>query len=153
MAKQKQTQTIKQDRPLAQTAAKERLSCDLTLDEQRERGAELAQLLDELDLAEAEKESVTKRHKAAVDAVASRVSDMATIVRSKKEYRSVDVVTVHDPYRCLHETTRIDTGEVIRTVTMSREEVAKLLQVELPLTSRRLDEETLLEGSNDDGAR
>lgn len=152
MAKQKQTQTQKQDRPIPQTRETEELACDLTQAELLDRAAKLTKLMDGVEAIEREKKVVADDFKARLEEATSEVAKMKRVVQSKRELRDVECVTVHDPYRAVHETTRLDTGEVIRTTVMSREEVAKLLQVELPLTSRRLDEETLL-GSNDDGAR
>lgn len=147
------TDSKRQDRPLPQTAAKENLSCELTPDELRERGCTLAALIKAHAAAEAEKDLITKQHKTRVDAAAGKVAEMARIVDERKEDRMVDVLTVHDPYRATHETTRLDTGEVIRTRTMDRAEVNKLLQVEMPLDRPAPAGATDLLDANDDGAR
>lgn len=153
MAKKK-TETVQPvDRVLARTPGSENLMCDLTLEEQRQRGVALAEQRLVVAKLEAEKKAAADDFKHRLDGANAKADELAKITREKREERMVDTVTVHDPYRACHEVYRNDTGELVRVEPMDKDEVRKLLQVELPLTSRRLDDETLLGGSNDDGAR
>lgn len=110
----------------------EKLPCDLTSYELRERATKMANVVNEIEQLELKKKVATDTAKREIDALVVSVSQLARQVRTGKEDREVEVEEVHDEIRFAVETFRTDTGEVVRSRPMTDEEKKHALQVALP---------------------
>lgn len=110
----------------------EKLPCDLTSFELRERATKMANVVNEIEQLELKKKVATDTAKREIDALVVSVSQLARQVRTGKEDREVEVEEVHDEIRFAVETFRTDTGEVVRSRPMTDEEKKHALQVALP---------------------
>lgn len=110
----------------------EKLPCDLSSYELRERATKMANVVNEIEQLELKKKVATDTAKREIDALVVSVSQLARQVRTGKEDREVEVEEVHDEIRFAVETFRTDTGEVVRSRPMTDEEKKHALQVALP---------------------
>ena len=107
----------------------ESLKVQLTEEEIRTAAEKLAKFTDDIEGKEAEKKSVASQFKADIDNLVSNARTEAALVRNKYTYRQVECHE-HFDYPCKSVTVfRDDTGEEIRTRTITTSEC----QSELPL--------------------
>jgi hypothetical protein len=98
------------------------LPCDLTGDEQRQRGDELARKFQNLDALEDERKSVVAEAKGKIDATESEVRKLAQIVRERREHRPVECIWRRDDQRGVMELIRTDTSDVVLSRPMTEAE-------------------------------
>lgn len=91
------------------------LPCRLTDTELLERGAQVADLVRELEAAEDAKKEAASEAKAKIDSLDGRIGSLARELRERMSYRSVEVKREKDFGRNCEEVVRLDTGEVIET--------------------------------------
>lgn len=110
----------------------ETLVCELTDTERREHGIALATTLGDMESLEAEKKSTADHYKDRLAGMQARADDLSRKVRDGKEWRDVEcIVEFGQPDREHKQIIRLDTGETVRTLRMTAEE----LQFKLPLDS------------------
>lgn len=107
------------------------LPVPLTDEELKERGQELAEKMREVDQAEQAKKDAAAHHKQIVERLTAEASDMARVIRAGKVERSVKCYTEHDLEKEVARVVRCDTGEVVETRTLSRDELNDLRQGKL----------------------
>ena len=98
------------------------LWCELTFDEQIERGQALAKLCGRIGDEQTRQANEKKRMKETLDGLEADRRELTAVVRDKKEMRDVECVATMDPARGLVEVHRTDTGELIETRRMTDEE-------------------------------
>ena len=103
----------RQSRELLKTYTRD-LRCELTPDEVRERGEELAQLHAELRDLEAEKKKAMAAFKLRLDDIKRQAAEKAHDVRTHTEERPVECELWADYLREVRSLVRTDTGEEIR---------------------------------------
>jgi hypothetical protein len=106
------------------------LICDSSLDEQRERGSELAHALAEHKTLLEEKKEVVNTFKAKEQQITMRVGSLQQVVETRREYREVDCVEYHDYKAGKVYVQRDDLGTIVETRLMTHTE----RQQQLPYT-------------------
>lgn len=102
------------------------LYCDLTPDELRERGDQLAVLMGEIDHEREEIKETVKELKQALAEKTLRAAKLAGTIRMRREERAVTIETRAITGGVAQEI-RTDTGEVIRTRPMTEAERQRML--------------------------
>lgn len=92
----------------------EMLPCVLSPSEVRDRGMLLAQLLEELDEAQAALDLAKSKFKGVEAEIESRISETRSAIATKAEKRLVEVIVYADDEHDRVVTVREDTGEEIR---------------------------------------
>ena len=95
------------------------LKCVLTDKELQQKGAELADAIDEGKRLEAEFTEVKQQFKGKIDGATGRVAALASTIRAKSEYRSVKCSRVFDFEAGLVREIRTDTYEEIGSRMMT----------------------------------
>lgn len=113
--------SIHQSRELLKTLTRD-LRCELTPDEVRERGEELAQLHAEVAALEAEKKAAMAVYKDRIDDLKDFTGRKAHDVRTHTEERPVEVQVWADYVRDVRSTVRTDTGEEIKVEALTDED-------------------------------
>lgn len=113
------------------------LPCALNDDELRVRGEELGKLVDQRLAKEDEKKEVAKRLKEELDALSDKIVKAATVIRTKKEDRPVEVVERPNLAKRMIEHYRTDLQELVSSRPMSPSEVVEFEQKVLPFESLR----------------
>lgn len=116
------------------------LPVQLTRDEVRERGVELAQLVEKLRAAEANKKAVSKSLKDDIDEIRKDVLWMKDVVRHGRELRLVPVAERVKLEGRTVETIRMDTEEVVASRPMTETEVEEAQQGRLFIEHDQEDE-------------
>lgn len=106
------------------------LTCQLKVAERNERGQELAATIEEISNETSAQESQKKSMKARLALLEANRDVLASVVRSGKETREVEVHHVMNPKTLRVTTYRMDTGEAIS----ERQATEKEQQIEMPLT-------------------
>lgn len=91
------------------------LDVDLTPDEVRHKGEQLAARLRDLEQLELALKDYKDKHKTRVGELESVTRLLASEVRSRKETRPVECHEVKDYERGVVDLVRVDTGEVVET--------------------------------------
>lgn len=121
----------------------------LSPEEAKERSNELAAEVQKLVRMEHEKKEAAKAAKAAIDGLKDRVVELATIVSTKEEYRSVEVIESFDLASKLAREMRVDTAEVVSSRPMTAAEVQEHEQSSLPFgKTKAKDRKTAAAGSS-----
>ena len=115
----------------------ERLPCELTDDEVRAKGEQIAQLIGEIQDAEVAMKAQAEEAKDNIKGLKARTSALSSEVRTRREYRSVEVRESFDWGNRRVEVIRLDTGEVIRT----RETTEAERQLHLSVVTRERPEQ------------
>lgn len=103
------------------------LPCQLTDEEQRERGIELARTNEDYASEEKRQADIKAELKAQLAGIEARRTSLASIVRRKEEYRDVKVEEHYDYQRGVVVQVRTDTGEqIMRREMTEAERQAKL---------------------------
>lgn len=123
------------------------LPCDLTDQELLQRGQKVAELVAKKEALEAEKKDTASEFKAKIDRLESDIASIAKEVRSKKEYREVEVSTTKDYKRKVAETVRQDTGELVEQRTLTPAEL------QLELVQGKADKDKDKKGEEKKGAK
>jgi hypothetical protein len=110
------------------------LDCHLTDDELRQRSAELAQAFEQREKAERHAKEEAKRLKAEVKRHDAKLSELARVLRERKEPRTVECCEAIDMEHGKSSTIRMDTNEVVSVRTLSKDEIERLSQVNIPGT-------------------
>lgn len=114
------------------------LVCELTLDEQRERGAELAGAMTaERDLA-AEKKEVLNNFKAREQQLAIKTGQLHQVVETRREFREVDCHEYHDYKAGKVYVVRDDLGTIPETRLMTASERQR--QLPAAIAERAMDQ-------------
>lgn len=113
------------------------LPCALSDGELRVRGEELGKLVDQRLAKEEEKKEVAKRLKEELDALSDRIVKTATVIRTKKEDRPVEVVERPNLAKRMIEHYRCDLHELVSSRPMTPSEVVEFEQKVLPFESLR----------------
>ena len=114
------------------TGTAEILPCTLTADELAARADDLAACVEEIDRLDRERAVAAKAARDVIDEAEERRRLLARIVRRKSEDRIVEVEHRHVHATCSVECVRLDSGEIVRSRPMTREEVVAARQTELP---------------------
>lgn len=110
---------------------KETLMCQLTDQERREYGIQLATTLGDMENVEAEKKKEMDHFKDRLGGLQARADELSRKVRDGKEWRSVDcVIRYSQPDKEHKQVVRLDTGEVVRTALMSQEDRQLVMPLE-----------------------
>lgn len=107
----------------------ETLSCELSDDEMRDRGEQLARVLDDIVAEEGRHEALKTEMKSAMAALEAKRDALGAVIRRKAEHRLVEVEELTD-YRVGKFTkTRLDSGVVIfeRPLTSDERQLAMSL--------------------------
>ncbi len=103
--------------------ARERLYVELTADELREKGQELAALEKEYDETERDAKDSAKGYRESLKSQRSEIQRAVTIIDERREERMVKVVDRADYRSNEMETIRVDTGEVVRSRPLTSDEL------------------------------
>jgi hypothetical protein len=98
------------------------LPVTLTEEELSAKRDELAQCASDLNSTEQEKASVASGFNAKIKELRSNMTELATSIRSKHEYRDVGCEEVPDYDAGVARTRRLDTGEFVATRVLRDEE-------------------------------
>lgn len=101
------------------------LKCELTEDEIKEYGAELARKYSEITDLEDQKKSITSDFKARIDAANSDAGILARKIQNGYEFRDVFCEIQYIDDEKVVQTVRQDTGEIIKTRPMTPEEMQR----------------------------
>jgi hypothetical protein len=104
--------------------------CVLTDKELQEKGAELADAIDEGKRVEAEFAEVKQQFKGKIDGAAGRATGLASTIRAKAEYRSVKCARIFMFDEGVVREMRQDTGEIIAERTMTDTDRQQYLPLE-----------------------
>lgn len=99
------------------------LDVELTKQELIERSKKQAELVKEIEDLEAQKSENNKRIGDKIKLVTKDLQEMAREVRAGKKWVEVEIARTKDMTRCVEETVRIDTGEVIGTRALTPAEM------------------------------
>ena len=105
------------------------LPCDLTQSEVLVFGQRNALAVDELAKVEAKKKAAAASFKAEIDGLKEQIADFSACVNTEQQLRAVDCEQRWFPARGVVEVFRLDTGEVIDSRAMTREELDKIAQL------------------------
>lgn len=108
------------------------LPVPLTDDELLAKAKELASKLAEADDVESRKKVAVAECKAEADRIDSEVSWLASMLRSGKEPREVEVRKVRDEASRTIDTMRLDTGEIVSSRAMTIHELQRPLFEDKP---------------------
>lgn len=100
----------------------EKLGCELTREEQLQKGTEMALLLQRLEETESEAKSVADGYKRDIKKLERTIGDRAEEVRTGIEHRLVECTERGRFREGLVDVIRTDTGEVVRTRPMTEAE-------------------------------
>ncbi len=115
------SRAAKAEEPKPRTYIK-RIEVDITEDEARQRGEELARIVKDIERVEAEKKASNADLKKRIDALDARKAELAEVIRTGREDREVEVFNARNESRCLIETCRADDGEIIESRPMTATE-------------------------------
>lgn len=116
----------------------EKLPVQLSNDEVRLKGEELAQQRKAWEAKKAERKAVAARLKEELDELDDKICTLADQVKNRREHRDVEVAELKDFEQGKVDTVRSDTGEVVRSRAMTGGE----RQVSLLSTGARHSETT-----------
>lgn len=111
------------------------LKCVLTDDELQQKGAQLADAIDEVTRLEADLASIKTQFKAKIDGATAKANGLASTIRSKAEYRAVKCERVFDFKGGLVREFRLDTSEQTNVRQMTNDD----RQQHLPLEERTVE--------------
>lgn len=111
---------------------KRNLSCTLTDEELIERGEKLATLTQKIEQTEDAQASEKKQMKEALDGLYDAQRAIATVVKTRAEYRDVDVEIVLDYDVLQVREVRTDTGELVKARAMTDAERQMGLPMDMP---------------------
>ncbi len=120
----KSDSNIEQSKPF-----NESLPVVLTQDEIRHRGEALAAALSKITEIDSTLQVAKERAKGAKEPVNKEIAKLTRQIRSRKEDRSVECITVKDFRQHCAETIRQDTGEVVRTRPLTAQEMQTKMKV------------------------
>lgn len=103
------------------------LECKLTEAEIHAAGKELADAINQRAQAENQLETFKQQVKAEIAQHDARIAKNTVLVSSEKEFRNVECEQVFDFNNGLKTTTRLDTGEVIRTEPLTNAERQQMM--------------------------
>ena len=119
--------------------------CQLTDQERREYGIQLATTLGDMENVEAEKKKEMDHFKDRLCGLQARADELSRKVRDGKEWRGVDcVIRYSQPDDDHKQVIRLDTGEVVRTALMTQED----RQLVMPLDD---DDDVVYQAGEEDG--
>jgi len=111
----------------------QQLSCPLEEDELLEFGNELSKVVKEIEAEELTQKAAKSAMKDKLDALADKVSKLATIVKNKAEIRPVEVKHKLDEHGMV-VSVRSDTGEIINTRKAKPSELQR--KIDIPPTEK-----------------
>ena len=94
-----------------------------------DRGQKLAQAEHDLSSIELDKKSANDGFKKSIEAVSSRIGELAAAIRDRVEIQDVDVAVEDDSERMEHCVIRRDTGETVERYPFTEAEKQKRLFV------------------------
>ncbi|MCC6989914.1 MAG: hypothetical protein IT181_12995 [Acidobacteria bacterium] len=103
------------------------LTCQLTDDEQRERGRQLAEALRAVGEEELDQKAQKERMKERLEALHGEVTRLGGIVRAGEEERAVQVRLELDDEKGMVHSVRLDTGELFHSRPMTQQEKQRAL--------------------------
>jgi hypothetical protein len=109
--------------------SKEYLKCDFSSKEIEIFADDLSRKIGELELKRLSKKDVIKSIDSEIAKTEVEISSLATRVKDKYEYRMVDAEIIFDYEAKVKRFTRIDTGEVYKTIPLGDDE----LQIGIPI--------------------
>ncbi len=112
----------KKESKLKTTKEKRLLACKLTDQEVYQAGQDLANAVNELHVAEQQRESTVKALKAHEAELEARITIKTILVKDKSEMRMVDCENILDYNDLRCRVTRLDTGEYILDRKMTEDE-------------------------------
>lgn len=137
MKREREQQLLENAVPVGEAVTRS-LICELTLDEQRERGAELANAITaERELAQ-EKKEVLNNFKAREQQLSIRTSQLHQVVETRREYREVDCHEWHDYKAGKVYVVRDDLGTIPETRHMTATERQR--QLPQAIAERAMDQ-------------
>lgn len=116
-----------QERKIEIHKTRETLKCLLTEGELREAGSNLARQYSRVAELEDEKKSVTSDFKARIDHATVEASILARMIQNGYKFRTVDCETIWDFDSKTVSVVRQDTGETVRSRTMTPDELQEAL--------------------------
>lgn len=132
------------------------LPCELTAAEHEQRSKELAKLLQRARTLEAAMKADAKVRKTEIDAVKAKSQKLEAPVTTMQEDREVECRVRYALTAGTYDLIRLDTGEIAETVTMSRDEKAKVKQLEhqvIAAHTKRVNDEAKAKVAADAKAR
>lgn len=106
------------------------LSCQLTDDEVRQYGLNLAVVLEDIGNEIARQASFKQELKAALSALESQAAALSSKIRRGEELRDVDVQPEYDFDAGMYRETRTDTGAVIKERALTEQERQERLDLD-----------------------
>ena len=92
----------------------EKLRCDLSEAEIRDRAENAALAFGEAEESEAELKATAEEQRGQIKRLRARVAELLGAVRERAEYRHVDCVERRNEGEAKVEVIRVDTGEIVR---------------------------------------
>ena len=96
---------------------------EFTIEQVREYADELSRKISELEQKQLDKKDIMKSIAAGIAKIESEISSLATKVKDKYEFRMVSCEVVFDYETKEKSYTRMDSGEVFKTLPMTDEEL------------------------------
>ena len=107
-----------------------------TEDEKREIATDMAQEVSNLQQIEDAKKAVMSDYKSQIDGLQAKINNAATKINNGYEIRSTECEIIPDWDEKIWQTTRIDTGEIIKTREMTNSD----LQMDMDIDEKGGDE-------------
>jgi hypothetical protein len=111
--------------------SKEFLKCEFTHEEIHAKGQQLARINAELSAIESEAKAVASNFKAMKDGKVSEIEVLANHINTGFEHKHVPCLVIYNsPNATMKQVVRKDTGEIIRTESMTADELQLELEFE-----------------------
>jgi protein-disulfide isomerase len=101
------------------TTTIEQCKHNLTENEKKARGDSLARKLAEIDSITEQRKEVAAKLKSQIDGIKLEIKQLGHTLLTGYEYRDTECVVIMDYKRNVVEVSRLDTGEIIRSRTMT----------------------------------